>query len=244
VSGGLTLSAAFVLGLLASGHCVLMCGGISGALMLAGNGPVRRPALHMQLAQQAGRITSYALAALLLGGLGGALVRLVDAEQVRTGLRLLSAATFALVGLTLLGKVRGIDAGVGRLVWSRLAPLARPLLPVHHSGQAFALGMIWGWMPCGFVYSVLLIAWLALDPLRSAATMLAFGLGTIPALVAANYGLAGALRVFGQTRARAAVAVARIVMAGLTAAGPWIVAHAGAHAAAWLPFDCAPPGAG
>lgn len=244
MTGGLTLGAAFVLGLLASGHCVLMCGGISGALMLAGNPQARRPALHLQLAQQAGRIASYATAALLLGGIGGALVRLVDQEQVRTALRLLSAATFALVGLTLLGKVRGIDAGIGRVVWARVGPLARRLLPVRDARQAFALGMIWGWMPCGFVYSVLLIAWLALDPLRSAATMVAFGLGTLPALIAANYGLAGVLRLFGKSQTRSAVAVALLLMAGLTAFAPWIVAHAGIHAAAWMPFDCTVPAPG
>jgi sulfite exporter TauE/SafE len=239
MSGGLTLTAAFVLGLLASGHCVLMCGGISGALMLAGGAVPGRPPLRLQLAQQLGRITSYMVAAVLLAGAGAALVRFVDQQQVRTLLRILSAAAFAAVGLAMLGKVRGIDAGIGRLLWPHIAPLARPLLPARHFWQAFALGSIWGWMPCGFVYSVLLIAWLSLDPLRSAATMLLFGLGTMPALLAANYGLSGALRVFGRKGTRSAMAVALLLMAVLTIAGPWIVAHTGAHVAGWLPLECA-----
>jgi len=239
VSGGLTLTAAFLLGLMASGHCVLMCGGISGALMLASKGAGQRPPLRLMLAQQFGRICSYMLAAVLLSGLGAGLVHFVDHEQVRATLRLLSAAAFAGIGLTMLGKVRGIDTGIGRLVWPKIAPLARRVLPARRFWQAFTLGAIWGWMPCGFVYSVLLIAWLSLDPLRSAATMGLFGLATTPALLAASYGWSGALGVFGRARARTAMAMALIAMAGLTASGPWLAAHAGAHVAAWLPFDCA-----
>ena len=238
MSGGLTLSAAFLLGLVASGHCVVMCGGISGALMLASSRPGARPPLHLLLAQQLGRISSYMLAAVLLSGVGGALVRFVDEEQVRIVLRVLSAVAFASIGLAMLGKARGIDAGVGRVVWPRIAPLARRVLPARRVWQAFTLGAIWGWMPCGFVYSVLLIAWLSLDPLRSAATMGLFGLATMPALVATGYGWSNALRVFGRTRARTATAVALLAMAGLTVSGPWIAAHAGAHVAAWLPFEC------
>jgi len=239
VNGGLTLTAAFLLGLVASGHCVLMCGGISGALMLASARPGARPPLRLLLAQQLGRVSSYMLAAVLLSGIGGALVRFVDQDQVRIALRVLSAVAFACIGLAMLGKVRGIDAGIGRLVWPKIAPLARRVLPARRVWQAFTLGAIWGWMPCGFVYSVLLIAWLSLDPLRSAMTMGLFGLATMPALLAAGYGWSGALGVLGRTRARTATAVALLMMAALTVSGPWLAAHGGAHVAAWLPFDCA-----
>jgi sulfite exporter TauE/SafE len=102
------------------------------------------------------------------------------------------------IGLTLLGRARGVDLGLGRAMWPRLAPLARKLVPVRRLPQAFALGAIWGWMPCGFVYSVLLLAWLSMDPLRGALTMLLFGLGTMPALLASAYGTAGAMRIFGR----------------------------------------------
>ena len=241
MTGNLTFAAAFLLGLVASGHCVLMCGGISGALMLASADPkTRRPPLRLLLALQAGRIASYAVAALLLGGAGAALVRVVDHEQIRTVLRLLTAAAFAGVGLTLLGKARGIDVRLGRVVWSRLAPLSRGLIPARRTWQAFALGSIWGWMPCGFVYSVLLIAWLSMDPWRSAATMALFGLGTVPALVASSLGVAGILRRFGEARTHSALASALLVMAAITAAGPWLTGHVG-HFAAWLPFECAVP---
>lgn len=242
MSGELTLGAAFLLGLFASGHCLLMCGGISGALMLASSDPkTRRPPWRLLLALQAGRIASYMLAAALLAGAGAALVRSVDQEPVRLALRLLAAAAFAVVGLTLLGRARGIDVAVGRAVWQRLAPVSRRLLPARHVWQALALGSVWGWMPCGFVYSVLLIAWLSMDPLRSAAIMGLFGLGTMPALVAGNLGLAGALHFFGEARARSVMATVLLLMAGLTAGGPWLAAHGAGPIMHWLPFDCVMP---
>jgi len=238
MNGSLTLAAAFVLGLLASGHCVLMCGGISGAMMLSANGP-QRPSLRLLLAMQIGRVATYMLAALLLAGAGASLVRFVDQDGVRLALRMISALVFASIGLTLLGRARGWDIGIGRVFWPRLAPLARRLLPVRSLPQAFALGAIWGWMPCGFVYSVLMIAWLSMDPLRSAAIMLLFGLGTMPALLAGSYGLGSALRWCGGKSMRSATAVALLAFAALTAAGPWL-AHAGLHAH-WLPLECISP---
>jgi sulfite exporter TauE/SafE len=238
MNGSLTLAAAFVLGLLASGHCVLMCGGISGALMLSADGP-RRPSLRLLLAMQFGRVASYMLAALLLAGAGAWLVQFVDQQNVRLALRTLSALVLASIGLTLLGRARGWDIGIGRMLWPRLAPLARRLLPVRSLPQAFALGAIWGWMPCGFVYSVLLLAWLSMDPLRSAAIMLLFGLGTMPALVAGSYGLGSALRWCGGKSMRSATAITLLAFAALTAAGPWL-AHAGLHAH-WLPLECVSP---
>jgi sulfite exporter TauE/SafE len=238
MNGSLTLAAAFVLGLLASGHCVLMCGGISGALMLSADGP-RRPSLRLLLAMQLGRVVSYMLAALLLAGAGGWLVHFVDQDSVRLALRSVSAVVFASIGLTLLGRARGWDIGIGRVLWPRLAPLARRLLPVRSLPQALALGAIWGWMPCGFVYSVLLIAWLSMDPLRSAAIMLLFGLGTMPALLAGSYGLGSVLRWCGGKSMRSVTAITLLAFAALTVAGPWL-AHAGLHAH-WLPLECLPP---
>jgi sulfite exporter TauE/SafE len=238
----MTFLAAFLLGLLASGHCLLMCGGISGALMLASaDSATRRPPLRLMLALQAGRITSYMTAALLLAGAGAALVQFVDADRVRLALRVLSAAAFALVGFTLLGKARGIDVGIGRAVWRRLAPLSRRLVPARRAHQAFALGVIWGWMPCGLVYSVLLIAWLGMDPLRAAAIMGLFGLGTLPALLAGSFGFARLLQALGRRRPRTATAALLLAMSMLTIAGPWLAAHGAGHVLHWLPFDCTRP---
>jgi sulfite exporter TauE/SafE len=243
MTGNLTLTAAFLLGLFASGHCILMCGGISSALMLGADGRDRqRPPAPLLLAMQLGRVSSYMLAAALLAGAGASVVHFVDQDSVRIVLRVISAATFAAIGLTLLGRARGFDIGIGRSLWPRLAPIARKLLPVRHVPQALALGAVWGWMPCGFVYSVLVLAWLSMDPLRAAATMLLFGLGTMPALLASAYGTAGILRIFGRSQARSVMGSALLLMALLTLGGPWLAMHSGMHAMMhWLPLDCITP---
>jgi len=241
MNGSLTLLSAFLLGLIASGHCLLMCGGISGALAVATRTDARgRPRLDLLACYQIGRIASYALAGASVAGIGSALLSLVDQEQVRIALRWLTAALFALVGFSLLMRGRGFDLSIGRRLWTLIAPFARRLLPVRSMPQALALGALWGWMPCGLVYSVLLIAWLTMDPLRSAAIMLLFGLGTAPAVLAGAYGVRRGAGLLQRAGFRSAIATILLVMSVVTASGPWLAEHSGLHAMAWLPFDCAP----
>ncbi|HXR62347.1 MAG TPA: sulfite exporter TauE/SafE family protein [Rudaea sp.] len=239
MTDGLTLFSAFLLGLIASGHCLLMCGGISGALAVATRADARgRPRLMLLASYQIGRIASYALAGASLAGVGGSILRFVDQEQVRIGLRWVSAAMFALVGISLLLRGRGFDLAIGRRAWSRIAPLARRLLPVQHTWQALALGALWGWMPCGLAYSVLLIAWLSMSALHGAAIMLLFGLGTAPAVIAGAYAAKSGTTLLGRSGIRSAAAAALLVLALLTAGGPWLAAVSGIHSMGWLPFDC------
>ena len=68
-------------------------------------------------------------------------------------------------------------------VWKRLQPLFKKLVPIQTVPQAFAAGMVWGWLPCGLVYSVLIAAVASGSALQGGATMLAFGLGTLPNLL-------------------------------------------------------------
>jgi len=242
MSAGLSLAAAFLLGLIASGHCLVMCGGITGALALATRKDSRgRPRLDLLLGYQAGRIFSYMLAGLSLAGIGAALVHFVDQDHVRVALRLLSAALFALLGLSLLIRGRGLDPGIGRQVWGRLAPLGRRFLPVRSLPQALAFGAVWGWMPCGLVYSVLFIAWASMDPLRSALIMAMFGLGTLPAILGGAYGAGRSIAFLGRSGMRSGIAVVLLLFAVFTAGGPWLVAHSGMHSTQWLPFDCGTP---
>lgn len=237
---GLSLAGAFLLGLVASGHCLVMCGGITGALSLATQTGARgRPRLDLLLGYQAGRIGSYMLAGLSLAGVGAALVHFVDQDNVRLALRWLSATLFALIGLNLLARGRGFDLGLGRRVWSRLAPYGRRFLPVRSWSQALAFGAIWGWMPCGLVYSVLFVAWLSMDPLRSALIMLMFGLGTLPAVLGGAYGAGKSVGFLAHKGARSSVAAALLLFAVLTATGPWLAAQG--MPMHWFSFDCAIP---
>lgn len=238
MSGALTWVAALLLGLAASGHCLVMCGGISAALGIAtarrADGRLRGELL---VAYQCGRIASYVLAGMLLGGLVGGVIALLDVEAVRRALRALSAGALLVGALVASGRLRDPGFSLGRRLWPRLAPFGRRLLPVSSVPRAFAFGMVWGWMPCGFVYTVLLIAALQLDAWHAAATMAMFGLGTTPALLVVAFG-AGRFLHFGQQRGSRRVAVvALLASAVLTLAGPWLGVHA-----PWLhgllPFDC------
>jgi sulfite exporter TauE/SafE len=235
---GLTLGAAFLLGLAASGHCLVMCGGISAALGIAtardANG---RPRASLLVGYQLGRIVSYSLAGLLFGGVLGGLVALLDVEAVRRSLRALSALALLLGALVAFGRVRDPGFGIGRRLWPRLAPLGRKLLPVSNLRRAFAFGMVWGWMPCGFVYTVLLIASLQLDALRAAATMAAFGLGTAPAMLASAFGAGHFVGFAARPAAKRIAGTVLLASAALTLAGPWLGASL-PWLHAWLPFDC------
>ena len=112
---------------------------------------------------------SYSIAGALLGGVLGIIVSWLDFDVVRQGLRALSAVALAAAALVAFGALRDPGSRVGRLVWPRLSPLGRRLLPVTSVSRALGLGMVWGWMPCGFVYTIIVIAALEHDALRSAA---------------------------------------------------------------------------
>jgi sulfite exporter TauE/SafE len=220
----LTLSAAFLLGLAASAHCVLMCGGIAGALGLAAARDADgRPPLRLLIAYQLGRVLSYSLAGLLFAGVFGGLLTRFDSEALRRALRVLSAAVFAFAALAALGIWREAGPGLGQRLWQNIAPLARRLLPVRSLPRALAFGMVWGWLPCGFVYTVLLLATVQLDALGGALTMAAFGFGTLPAMLATASG-ARYLTVLARRRgARHAAGVLLLLCAVLTLAAPWLL---------------------
>ncbi len=233
----LTLGAALLLGLAASGHCLLMCGGISAALGIAtAKGADGRPRPRLLIGYQLGRVASYTLAGLLLGGVFGGLLALLDGDSLRRVLRIFAALALLLGALVAFGRVRDPGHGIGQRVWLRIAPLGRRLLPVATLPRAFAFGMVWGFMPCGFVYTVLLIATLQLDAARSALTMAAFGLGTLPAMALAAFGAQRFAGFSAKPAARRVAGSALVASAALTLAGPWLPAAAWLHA--WLPFYC------
>ena len=241
----LTLTAALLLGLAASGHCLVMCGGISAALGVATAKDARGRSRPILLASdQLGRIAAYALAGLAVGGALGGVVGLLDDDAVRLGLRFLSALALLLGALVAFGSLRDASFGLGARLWRRLAPLGRKLLPVTNAPRALAFGMVWGFMPCGFVYTVLVIAALQFDALGAASTMAAFGVGTMPAMLATAFGAsrAGSLsRLVGRESGRRVAGGILVAGAALTLAGPWLADSVPwLHAA--LPWLCTVPG--
>ena len=220
----LTLSAALLLGLAASAHCTVMCGGIASALGLAtARDPQGRQRLDLLVGYQLGRVLSYSLAGLLLAGAFGGLLTLLDSETLRRTLRVISAAAFMFAALVALGSVRDRGFGPGQRLWQRLAPLAKRLLPVRSVGRALVFGMVWGWMPCGVVYTVLLLATLQLDAWSGALTMAAFGLGTLPAMLATAFGAQRFIAIAPRRGARQMAGVLLLISAAVTLAGPWLI---------------------
>ena len=177
--------ALFLVGLLGGGHCVGMCGGIVGALSLGGGS---RFSLHVSY--NAGRIASYVVAGALAGAFGSASQLLADQLSARLVLYLFANLMLVLLGLYLMGANRSLlwSERIGQMLWRRVQPLTKRFLPACTPVQAFPLGLLWGWLPCGLVYSALATALSSGSALRGAGCMLAFGLGTLPTLL-----LAGAL---------------------------------------------------
>jgi sulfite exporter TauE/SafE len=180
------LVSVFLVGLLGGVHCLGMCGGIVGALSL--HQPGARPAIGRHLAYNAGRILSYAAAGALAGALGAAGMLAAGAVPARVGLHVLANLMLLALGLYLAGIWQGVavlERGGARL-WARIRPLAVRHVPVDSAPKALATGLLWGWLPCGMVYSVLTTAMFAGSASRGFLVMAAFGIGTLPNLVAAG----------------------------------------------------------
>ncbi|TKB50454.1 sulfite exporter TauE/SafE family protein [Ferrimonas sediminicola] len=183
-----SLWAALSIGLLGSAHCVGMCGGIMAALShgLPGRDQLnlsRR--LGLLAAYNLGRVTSYAAAGALLASLAGGIGVLFDLDHWLTGMRLLAGIMLILMGFYLanLSSALVMVEKLGNPLWSRLAPLARRQLPVTSPAKALAAGMLWGWLPCGLVYSTLIWALSLGSALDTVMAMTAFGLGTLPSMI-------------------------------------------------------------
>ena len=204
--------ALFIVGLLGAGHCAGMCGGIVGALSMQGpQGSGASAAVH--LAYNLGRIASYALAGFVAGALGQLAGNL---PALQHGLYLFASLMLVALGLYLLGLTQSlawIERG-GQVVWKRIQPFTRRFLPVRGVAQALPLGLLWGWLPCGLVYSALTTALAAGSAGQGALLMLAFGLGTLPNLLLAGLLLAR-FRRFAQARATRVVSGLLVLGYGL-----------------------------
>lgn len=228
----LTLTAAFFGGLLGGVHCVAMCGGVAVSLSLAAMpAGTTRPALSAATWINLGRIAGYVLAGALVGGLGAGLLGIVRIDGLIVALRVLLGAVLVIVALRLLGVGARIAflSRPGAALWRRLAPLQRRLLPASTVPRQLALGMLWGWLPCGLSGSLLLVAWLEADPLHSALVMASFGLGTLPTMLPLTWSGARAARWLMRPQARRAVALLVLGSGLLTMTAPWLAQNPALH---------------
>lgn len=179
------LLSAFTLGLLGGGHCIGMCGGVMGALGMAIPADQQSRKLHYLVLYNLGRILSYALAGFLFGLAGWA----VGQSPVAMGMRVLAGLLLIAMGLYLAGWWFGLTRleKMGQHIWRPIQKRAKGLMPLKKRRHALLLGALWGWLPCGLVYSTLIWSASQGNAQLSALLMFCFGLGTWPVLIASGF---------------------------------------------------------
>ena len=221
----LALAAALTLGLFGSVHCIGMCGGIVGVLTYnlpedMRKSPVR--ILPYAVAYNAGRIFSYMVAGAVVGLIGATAMAPLEMERALAVGRGLAGVFMILLGFyvagwsPLLAKLEQL----GARFWRRIEPLGRRFIPVRRPVHAFALGIVWGWLPCGMVYSALMLSLATASVITGAIVMGAFGLGTLPMLLAMGLGSVYFLRLAQRPMVRKAAGVLIIVAGFYLLAAP------------------------
>lgn len=175
-----------------AGHCIGMCGGLVGAL--SANIPQKNGSntlvdqLGYLFSYNSGRIISYAAAGALVGLSTNALGLLFNVDLYLLVLRIFAGIMMIITGLYIAQIWSGVVQieRLGKGLWKLVSPLANRFIPIKSKPHAFIAGGLWGWLPCGLVYSMLTWAVAAGNALDGALIMAAFGLGTLPALLSAG----------------------------------------------------------
>lgn len=216
IGDSVTVLTAITLGLLGSAHCLGMCGGISSAVAMGIDRQNSNPLLLLS-GFNLGRIASYTLAGALMGSIGWFL----RSPEISLLLRCLAGIILILMGLYVAQIWKGLSwiEKQGNYIWRYLQPLSKRLLPVRNPVQALALGALWGWLPCGLVYSTLIWSATAADWKTSALMMACFGLGTVPAMFATGL-LAQQVQTILKQRSTQTIAGVLIIGFGLFTV-PW-----------------------
>ena len=230
------LFSAFIIGLLGSGHCLAMCGGITTMLTSAigpsnnqpsqenttrGDIPIKVSTSKVNCSPQTfrvnliffyhiGRIASYCLIGAIVGFTGSIAAKNIGLPIA--GLRLVAAVFLIFLGLYIgkwllwLNRVESLGEGL----WRYLSPLAKHVIPVDNRKKSLALGALWGWLPCGLVYSTLTWSLASGSSISGASIMLFFGLGTLPALIALSLGIGSIKNLLVNTTFRNTMALSLI----------------------------------
>jgi sulfite exporter TauE/SafE len=229
---------AFMMGLFSSLHCIGMCGSIIGTLTLSLSPEIRNNKMRLLpyvFNYNFGRVVSYTLAGGLAGVIGVLMIMPFGEIHGHRLLQLLSALVMMSAGLYIAGwfpRFAYIEK-IGRNFWKKIEPFGRKLIPVKTHTQAYLFGMVWGWLPCGLVYTALAISATAGDVAKSALTMFAFGLGTLPAVMGMGIMTSILTRLSRTPRFKQVIGLFMIALA-LLAAMPWlnpmaIINHTATH---------------
>ena len=219
---------ALLLGLLSSGHCAGMCGGLVGALSTGSTAPLRSPQqnqIHLLLINL-GRISTYVIAGALLGNLGAEFGATLNIPQWSNGLRKITAVLMLIIGLQLILQREDLFNFLEKLtapLWRKTQPLWADKLNKHQHTSSYQFGLLWGLLPCGLVYSILLTATSSGSSLSGALTLLGFGLGTLPALMLTGNAFYFYKRAIGKQQLRQASGVVLIFSGLFVFAAPLLI---------------------
>ncbi|GLX80471.1 cytochrome biogenesis protein [Thalassotalea insulae] len=197
---------AFIIGLMGSGHCIGMCGGITTMFTSSLAKDAKNHPLYV-ISYHIGRISSYALIGAIAGFTGSLAAKNIGLPI--TGLKIIAGIFLILLGLYMgqwlmwLTKVEML----GKHLWQYISPFSKKLLPVNNLKQALLLGALWGWLPCGLVYSTLTWSLASGSGKTGALIMMCFGLGTLPALLFLSFGIVQGQQLFKNVRVRKFIAL-------------------------------------
>jgi len=174
---------AFITGFLGSGHCLGMCGGIVTALSLSKSGQRGTPLFH--LLYNSGRLLTYGLIGLLVGWLGSLMAYTDTFEGITLWLLVASDIFIIVIGLGTAGAFKRFN--IMQLEFSgplqTMTAAVRRLQLIPKGFAALPLGLIFGFLPCGFLYAMAITAAQTASPIKASLVMIFFGLGTAPALL-------------------------------------------------------------
>lgn len=213
---------ALIMGLFSALHCLSMCGSIIGTLTLSLRREIRENKAQLipfVLSYNLGRISSYALAGYLAGVVHNVLMLPLGEGEGHRILQIVSALIMGGAGLHIAGwfpRFAYLEKG-GAVVWRRIEPYGRRLIPVKSLPQAYIFGTVWGWLPCSLVYTAVALAATAGNEVRGMLTMLAFGVGTLPAVMGVGIMTNWMVQLSRMRRFRIAAGITMLLLAVLAA---------------------------
>ncbi len=188
----------FLSGLLSGAHCAGMCGGMISSFSFGLRGKNNKKIIWTGLS--IGRLLGYALGGAVAGGFGWVIVSagqsVLPLQQL---LAIFAGLMLMLMGISIAGWPTATrwTEGPGLALWKKIQPIWRRFIPPQYFGSALIAGFFWGWLPCGLIYSVWINALASGNPLHGALIVVAFGLGTLPNVLAVAW-LSGRLRNYLQ----------------------------------------------
>ncbi|MBL7004981.1 MAG: sulfite exporter TauE/SafE family protein [Gammaproteobacteria bacterium] len=207
---------AFMVGLLGGTHCAGMCGGIVSAITMGLPQGIRHNSNHLTLyllLYNIGRVLSYTLAGLLVASLTIGLVSIADSMVIREAFTIIAALMMILLGFYLSGwwpKAINKIERLGFYLWNFIKPLAQKFIPIQTPTHALFAGFLWGWLPCGLVYTALIWAMSAETVIQGGLVMASFGLGTLPTLIGIGFFSSTLVRYIQQQWVRTSAGVMMI----------------------------------